>query len=389
MFQSEQTMNISRHFLAFNKALNRFLLLTLILFTCQLTMASEGGGQHQKGKYTELEMMKGERLFKGLIPFQEGFKDCASCHYTKTNKEIDWNPSAYDLAVLSREDTAYLSGAMSGSRFQDVKGHEKVSLTDKETELVKAYFSRLADQGLKKHKPVPEKTLIFFGTGFLMLLALIELIFLKKIKIKAIPVLVLLVALGFHIKVISEEAISLGRSENYAPNQPIKFSHKVHVKQNKIDCKYCHTGVDNSQNAGIPSNNLCLNCHNVVREGSNSGTFEINKIHRAAEQEEPIEWKKVHDLPDHVFFSHATHVQNGNLDCAECHGQVEEMHIVEQVEDLSMGWCIECHRETEVDFDNKYYSKNFEELHQKMEEGQIDAVTVDEVGGINCMKCHY
>ncbi|MCF8232829.1 MAG: cytochrome c family protein, partial [Bacteroidales bacterium] len=353
-------MNILRHYLAFSKALAPFILLTLVLFTWQYTQASEGENQHPQGKYTELEMMKGERLFKGLLPFQEGFNDCASCHYTKTHKEIDWNPSAYDLAVLSKEDTAYLSGAMSGSRFQGVKGHEEVALTDKETELVKAYFSRLADQGLKKHKPVPEKTLIFFGTGFLMLLSLIELIFLKKIRIKAIPVLILLVALGFHIKVISEEAINLGRSENYAPSQPIKFSHKVHVKQNKIDCKYCHTGVDDSQNAGIPANNLCLNCHNVVREGSNSGTFEINKIHRAAKQEKPIEWKKVHDLPDHVFFSHATHVQNGNLDCAECHGQVEEMHIVEQVEDLSMGWCIECHRETEVDFDNKYYSKNFE-----------------------------
>lgn len=382
-------MNIFRHYSIIRKASYRLLLFGLIIFTFQIALASGAEGNNEETPYSELEIMKGERLFKGLLPFKEGFNDCASCHYTKTNKEMNWNPSAYDLAVLSKEDTSYLSESLSNSMIQSVEGHKELSLTDKETKLVQAYFSKLADQGLKKHKPVPQKTLIFFGTGFLMLLALIELIFLKKIKIKAIPVLILLVAMGFHIKVISEEAINLGRTENYAPNQPIKFSHKVHVKQNKIDCNYCHTGVDNSQNAGIPSNNLCLNCHNVVREGSNSGMFEINKIHRAKETGEPIEWKKVHDLPDHVFFSHATHVQNGNLDCAECHGQVEEMHIVEQVEDLSMGWCINCHRESEVDFSNKYYSENFEELHKKMEEGEIDAVTVEQVGGTNCMKCHY
>jgi len=367
----------------------RLLLITVILFTWQLTLAAGEEGHNNEGQYTELEIMKGERLFKGLLPFKEGFKDCASCHYTMTNEEMDWNPSAHDLAVLSKEDTAYLASSLSNSMLQSVEGHKDINLTEKEVKLVEAYFSKLAEKGLKKHKPVPQNTLIFFGTGFLMLLALIELIFLKKIKIKAIPVLILLISLGFHIKVISEEAIDLGRAENYAPNQPIKFSHQVHVKDNKIDCNYCHTGVDNSQSAGIPSNNLCLNCHNVVRKGTNSGTFEIDKIHRAKEKGEPVEWIKVHDLPDHVFFSHATHVQNGNIDCAECHGNVEEMHIVEQVEDLSMGWCIECHRESEVDFDNKYYSKNFEELHQKMEERQIDAVTVDEVGGINCMKCHY
>jgi len=382
-------MSISTNYSAKNYTLTRLLILALIIFSWQYAIASEENEHSGEGRYSEIEIMKGERLFKGLLPFKDGYKDCASCHYSTTNKKINWNPSAYDLAVLSKEDTAYLSSSLSNSMIQSVEGHKEGKLTDKEVRLVQAYFSKLADKGLNKHKPVPTNTLIFFGTGLLMLLALVELFFMKKIKIKAIPVIILLISLGFHIKVVSEEAIDLGRAENYAPNQPIKFSHQIHVQENKIDCNYCHTGVDNSQSAGIPSNNLCLNCHNVVRKGTNSETFEIDKIHKAKENGEPIEWVKVHDLPDHVFFSHATHVQNGNIDCAECHGQVVEMHIVQQVEDLSMGWCINCHRESEVDFDNKYYSENFEKLHKKMKEGQIDAVTVEQVGGTNCMKCHY
>ncbi len=374
--------------------LNSWLPIVLFFYlfgAASLPQAYSAGDQSKNEHgFSELEIMKGERLFKGLIPFREGTNNCASCHYTKTNEEINWNPSAHDLAVAwSEKDTTYLSGVL-GSKNPGLKGHEDIQLTEKEINLIEAYFSELKDKGLEKHKVYPIDLFTFFGTGFLMLLALIDLIFTKKIKIKAIPVFILLVSLAFHIKVISHEAIALGRTEGYAPNQPIKFSHKIHAQDNQIDCNYCHTGVDNSASAGIPSNDLCLNCHTVVRNGKNSGKFEINKIHRAKETGKPVEWIRVHDLPDHVFFSHATHVENGNLDCAECHGEVEEMHIVKQVEDLSMGWCINCHRESEVDFEgNKYYQENFEELHEKLKKQEIDAVTVDMVGGLNCMKCHY
>lgn len=368
------------------------LLLFFYLFSAaSIPKAFSAGGQTHDGHgYSGLDIMKGERLFKGLVPFRDGINNCASCHYTKTSKDINWNPSAFDLAVTwSEKDSTYLTGVLASPN-SGLKGHDNIQLTKKEINLIEAYFSELKEKGIEKHKSYPFNLFTFLGTGILMLLALIDLIFTKKIKIKAIPVFILLVALAFHLKVISQEAIALGRTQGYAPNQPIKFSHKIHAQDNQIDCNYCHTGVDNSPSAGIPSNDLCLNCHNVVRNGTNSGKFEINKIHRAKETGKPVEWKRVHDLPDHVFFSHATHVQNGKLDCAECHGKVEEMHIVKQVEDLSMGWCINCHRQSEVDFEgNQYYQKNFEELHKKLKNKEIDAVTVDMVGGINCMKCHY
>jgi hypothetical protein len=369
------------------RLVSALMLFTGILFTPYAYSAEDAS---DKEGYSELDIMKGERLFKGLLPFSSGFNDCASCHYTKTSDTINWNPSAVDLARTWKEKGGtYLEDVLENPP-SGMSDHENVELTEKEVEHIKAYFTKLDKTGMEQHKAFPFDLFTFFGTGFLMLLALIDLIFTKKIRVKAIPVLVLVVAMGFHIKIISEEAIALGRTENYAPDQPIKFSHKIHAQQNQIDCNYCHTGIDNSPSAGIPSNDLCLNCHTVVRQGTNSGKFEINKIHRAKETEKPVEWIRVHNLPDHVFFSHATHVANGKLECAECHGDVEEMHIVEQVEDLSMGWCLECHRESEVDFENNsYYKENFEELHEKLKTKEIDAVTVDMVGGENCMKCHY
>jgi hypothetical protein len=127
----------------------------------------------------------------------------------------------------------------------------------------------------------------------------------------------------------------------------------------------------------------------VVKEGPRSGKFEINKILRAVENNEPIVWNRVYNLPDHVFFSHAQHVTAGKLECVECHGAVEEMHIIEQFNDLSMGWCVNCHRDTEVQFiDNAFYEK-YEKLHQELKVGNKERVSVEDIGGIECMKCHY
>ncbi|NTU62080.1 MAG: cytochrome c3 family protein, partial [Chloroflexi bacterium] len=132
---------------------------------------------------------------------------------------------------------------------------------------------------------------------------------------------------------------------------------------NNIDCKYCHTSVTESKHAGIPSVNVCMNCHNVVKQGRNSGTAEIDKIYKALETGKPIEWVKVHNLPDHSYFNHAQHVVAGKIECESCHGDVKSMDRIMQVQQLSMGWCIECHRATEVQFtDNGYYQK-FVRLH--------------------------
>lgn len=152
---------------------------------------------------------------------------------------------------------------------------------------------------------------------------------------------------------------------------------------------YCHTTVETSKQAGIPHVQMCMNCHNIVREGTHTGTAEINKIYEAIESGKPIEWIRVHNLPDHAYFNHAQHVGAGKLDCTECHGNVEEMERIQQVNDLSMGWCIECHREKEVQFfDNEFYSK-YTKLHEDIKAGRVEKVTVDMIGGNECSKCHY
>jgi hypothetical protein len=127
----------------------------------------------------------------------------------------------------------------------------------------------------------------------------------------------------------------------------------------------------------------------MVRNGTRSGLFEISKIISSYDNHIPIEWVKVHNLPDHVFFSHAQHVSAGKVDCAECHGNVKEMNVIKQVSDLSMGWCINCHRTKKIDFhDNQFYLQ-YRDLAGKMKKGEADSVTISMVGGTECMKCHY
>jgi len=219
--------------------------------------------------------------------------------------------------------------------------------------------------------------------------ALVELIFLHKIKWKAIPMIIFVGAFGWQVKMIVTDAIKLGRQENYAPDQPVKFSHKVHVGDNGIDCMYCHTTAESSKSAGIPATNLCMNCHVLIREGTNSGKFEIAKVVEANEKGKPIEWVRIHNLPDHVYFSHAIHVGSGKLDCKQCHGQVQEMDIMQQHSDLSMGWCINCHRDTKVDFEGNGYYESFVKLHEDLKAGKIDSITANDVGANDCMRCHY
>jgi hypothetical protein len=184
-------------------------------------------------------------------------------------------------------------------------------------------------------------------------------------------------------------AIALGRSKDYSPVQPIKFSHAVHAGQNKTDCIYCHSSATVSKTAGIPPVNVCMNCHLVVRNGKRSGVFEISKIVAAYENQKPIEWIQVHNVPDHVYFNHSQHVTAGGIDCTECHGDVRSMHIIRQVSDLSMGWCIECHRTRKVDFENNTFYSQYSDLAEKLKKKEIDSVTVSMIGGTECMKCHY
>jgi mono/diheme cytochrome c family protein len=176
---------------------------------------------------------------------------------------------------------------------------------------------------------------------------------------------------------------------------------------------HCHSGAEKSKHAGIPSASVCMNCHKAVDQGPTTGTAEIAKIYAAvgwdAEKkvytgkETPIKWVKVHNLPDHVYFSHAQHVAVGKIECQKCHGPVDEkMDVAEQWAPLTMGWCIQCHNETEVPgmAANAPANGYYEEIHRRLTETPMgnkelqkyledEKITVRELGGWECAKCHY
>lgn len=174
---------------------------------------------------------------------------------------------------------------------------------------------------------------------------------------------------------------AVGVQQGYAPEQPIQFSHKLHAGYYEIDCKYCHTGVEKSKSANIPSANICMNCHNAIRTTSP----EIQKIYTAIENNDPIQWVRVHNLPDLAYFNHSQHVKVGGLECEQCHGAIKEMEVVQQHSLLTMGWCIDCHRQTEIKADNEYYDR----LVKMHATDSKEPLHVEDIGGLECAKCHY
>ncbi|WP_313386523.1 c-type cytochrome [Chishuiella sp.] len=240
--------------------------------------------------------------------------------------------------------------------------------------------------------------------------------------------------------------MGIGVDKGYEPQQPIYFSHKVHAGVQGIDCQYCHSSAKYGKVSGIPSPNVCMNCHKTIKEYKGdyfeedlvtSGKFadedavknfytgEIQKMYKAIGwnketnkfdgPQKPIEWVRIHNMPDFVFFSHAQHVVagehaikkaikegtipnakelnigSGDQVCFACHGRVDEMNEVKMANDFTMGWCIECHRTTEVDMDNEYNKEYYAELHEKLKKQYGDAtkITVSAIGGLECGKCHY
>lgn len=208
--------------------------------------------------------------------------------------------------------------------------------------------------------------------------------------------------------------MQIGIDQGYAPIQPIHYSHKIHAGENKIECQYCHSSARVSAHSGIPSLNVCMNCHKSIYEysGGPDGpsaedlangytnefyTAEIKKLYKAVGWDEenqqytgetqPVKWVRIHNLPDLAYFNHAQHVTVGKIECQTCHGPVEEMEIMYQYAPLTMGWCINCHRETNVDVKNNgYYEKIHEELSKKY---GVDQLTAAQFGGLECGKCHY
>lgn len=192
---------------------------------------------------------------------------------------------------------------------------------------------------------------------------------------------------------------SLGRQQGYQPTQPIKYSHALHAGKHKIDCQYCHSTAYKGKHANIPSVNTCMNCHKNITKGPKYGTEEIAKIYEAvgwdaynqtySKPQKPVEWVRIHNLPDHVYFNHAQHVNAGKVQCQTCHGPVETMEEVYQYSPLSMGWCINCHRQSEVQFASNNYYSTYEQLHEKLKNKELSKVTVENIGGTECQRCHY
>lgn len=200
------------------------------------------------------------------------------------------------------------------------------------------------------------------------------------------------------LKTLIDGAFTIGVQQGYQPTQPIAFSHELHAGQYEIDCQYCHTGVNKSKSANIPSPNICMNCHSQIKNvgGEEGVSKEIAKIYAAIDYDpatqtygtdtKPIEWVRIHNLPDLAYFNHSQHVKVAGLDCETCHGPIREMEVVYQYSSLTMGWCINCHRETDVNTKgNEYYDK-LVKLHSEQSK---EPMKVEDIGGLECAKCHY
>ncbi len=202
--------------------------------------------------------------------------------------------------------------------------------------------------------------------------------------------------------------MQVGVDQGYTPVQPIHFSHKIHAGDNKIDCQYCHSSARKSKTSGIPPLNVCMNCHKNISEYTGAQDLangyttefynkEIGKLYDAVGwnademnytgEVKPVKWIRVHNLPDFVYYNHSQHVTVAGQECQKCHGPVEEMEVVEQFSQLTMRWCIDCHKATNVDAENnEYYEKIHEELSKKY---NVDKLTIAQLGGLECGKCHY
>ncbi|MHA7130054.1 c-type cytochrome [Algoriphagus namhaensis] len=209
----------------------------------------------------------------------------------------------------------------------------------------------------------------------------------KVFKSDAFVIIVTALVVALVAKTAIDGLYSVGVQQGYAPAQPIAFSHALHAGQYEIACQYCHTGVEIGKSANIPSANICMNCHTHIQNvgGKEGISPEIQKIYNAVDNDTPIEWVRVHNLPDLAYFNHSQHVKVGGIECQTCHGQIQEMEVVAQHSSLTMGWCIDCHRQTEIAASgNEYYDK-LVQLHSDSK----DALKVKDIGGLECAKCHY
>ena len=210
--------------------------------------------------------------------------------------------------------------------------------------------------------------------------------------------LVIFIVSAITFKTVIDGFYSIGVQQGYQPKQPIAFSHKIHAGTYEIECKYCHTGAMKGKQANIPSPNICMNCHSQIKTGTNTGETEISKIYAAvgfdpltstySGNTKPIEWVRIHNLPDLSYFNHSQHVNVAGVVCQTCHGPIQEMDVVRQHSLLTMGWCIDCHRKTDLNTKGNAYYDKLLELHSQSKNSK-SPMKVKDIGGLECSKCHY
>ncbi len=286
-------------------------------------------------------------------------------------------------------------------------------LTDKEIEDL-IHYTTLGDneESVQLSAGLDNEDLVIYRLWIIrFVIALISLILIiiifstRNLLLKFLAIATLVLGLTYYA---FSWLFQVGVDDGYQPIQPIMFSHKIHSGDNKIDCQYCHSSAKHSKVSEIPSVNVCMNCHKSISEykgilydGYDKAFYdgEIQKLYDAVGwdkvnakykvnfDQKPIHWIRVHNLPDFAYFNHAQHVTAGKVECKTCHGKVEEMHEVSQFAPLTMGWCVDCHRTTEVPMaNNKYYQEIHKALAKKL---GVEKITVAQMGGLECGKCHY
>jgi mono/diheme cytochrome c family protein len=416
---------------------NRFSRLTfLVLLTLSITFSELFAQAVQNAGPADPVVAKGKELFEG---------NCTACHAVH---KVKVGPALKD--VKKRRDIAWIKKFVRNSQMVIKSGdpyavklyndYNKTEMTafptfkDEEIEAIVAY---IVDEG--KKTPVasttgavptstgaqPDKTdysdlILVLTVITLVLVAITLIVFITVIrkylrdkesaleedekeivnqKFSLSDVLKSKIFISIMVVVFTCVAVrscwvglmGVGVEQNYAPVQPIPFSHKQHAGDMKIECGYCHTGVYKGKQANIPGVNICMNCHSQVKEGSRFGKDGIAKVIDHYQKNRPIQWVRVHNLPDLAYFNHSQHTVAGGLECVKCHGQIDSMEVVKQYSNLTMGWCINCHRETAVNGkDNAYYDKLLKVHDDKVAAGlRKGDMKVEHIGGLECAKCHY
>lgn len=415
--------------MASKQTIKRTLQVFVVLFSLSLSYGIQMAGAQSSAVPTDPETIKaGEKLFK---------QNCKACHSVQNKvvgpalkhvydrRDLTWiytfvkNP----IKVIKSGDE-YAAKLFEENNQIEMTGFP--SFSDEEIASIMAYIKDQTDnppvteapktdvKAEKAASPSPYINMIIIGGLVVLVILLIVLALiisklrrylanadlspedaeyvakpegmLATLRNKAAIGVVVAIITTIVVKATIDSLYDVGVQQGYAPTQPIKYSHKVHAGDYKIDCNYCHTGVRKSKNANIPSPNICFNCHGNggISKGKNTGTEEIDKIRNAIEKNEPIEWVRVHNLPDLAYFNHSQHVKVGKIECQTCHGPIEEMEVVTQYANLTMGWCVNCHRQTPLNTKGNAYYDKLVEIHEGKGE-----FTVAENGGLDCAKCHY